>query len=274
MDEELRILCVDDEKNVLKALERIFIDSDYEIITALSGNEGLKILENTEPVQIIISDYRMPGMNGIDFLKEARKLRPDTVRIVLSGYANIAAIVGAINEGQIYKFIPKPWNDDELKIAISNAFGRYFIQKKNIELAKELEVKNNELKKINNNLKNLLEERTFDLMLQETILTSSQNILHSLPVGVIGLDPEGLIVQCNQKGLEVFNMQLENTLGMDRNDLFSEEINDFIERVMEKGTLYECISDNGVDIRIKGVYLKSNNQEGIILVCDKVETDG
>jgi len=130
MNGEIKILCVDDEPNVLNALKRLFLDEPYTILTAASGQEGLEIIEK-ENVQIIISDYRMPGMNGVDFLKEARKKWPDTVRIVLSGYADTAAIVSAINEGQIYKFVPKPWNDEELKVTISNAIERYHLFKKN-----------------------------------------------------------------------------------------------------------------------------------------------
>ena len=145
MDEQVRILCVDDEKNVLRALERLFLDTDYEIITAISGDEGIDVLRNTRPVQIVISDYRMPGMNGVDFLREVCKYWPDTIRMVLSGYADVSVIVDAINEGQIYRFMPKPWNDEELKVAVSNALDRYFMQQENLQLARELETKNWEL---------------------------------------------------------------------------------------------------------------------------------
>ena len=112
MEERARILCVDDEPNVLRALERMFLDEEYEILTAPSALEGLQALERIQPVQIVVSDYRMPAMNGVDFLREVCRRWPDTVRIVLSGYADTAAVVAAINDGEIYKFIPKPWNDD------------------------------------------------------------------------------------------------------------------------------------------------------------------
>src|SRR6266536_904479 len=109
MDEQIRILFVDDEKNVLRSLERTFLDEDYEILTATTGAEGLAVLQNNSPVQVVISDYRMPEMNGVDFLRKVCNQWPETVRIVPSGYADTASIVSAINEGQIYKFIPKPW---------------------------------------------------------------------------------------------------------------------------------------------------------------------
>lgn len=270
MNEQIRILCVDDEENVLMSLKRIFLDSDYEILTAASGDEGLEILRNSEVIQIVISDYRMPKMNGVDFLKEVYQHWPDTVRIVLSGYADTASIVEAINEGQIYKFIPKPWNDTELKTAISDALERYFIKKKNIQLTKELEEKNRELKEINNNLEKLVAERTSNLLIQNKILTSSQNILDSLPVGVIGIDPDGQIVQCNKLGLELFRNENGNIMGMDSKDSLPEEINTFIEKVAQEGKLSAQIQRNGDNVSIKGTHMKySNGQEGIILVFDR-----
>lgn len=131
MDESVKILCVDDEPNVLKALNRLFMDEDYEIFSAASGEEGLALLAEQWDIQVVISDYRMPGMNGVDFLKAVHDGWPDTIRIVLSGYADTASVVAAINEGQIYKFIGKPWNDDELKATISQAIESYGLERKN-----------------------------------------------------------------------------------------------------------------------------------------------
>jgi two-component system NtrC family sensor kinase len=135
MDEQIRILFVDDERNVLRSLQRIFLDEDYEILTASSGAEGIAVLQSITPIQLIISDYRMPKMNGVDFLREVCNRWPETIRIVLSGYADTASIVSAINEGYIYKFIAKPWNEDELKITIVNAIESYYLDKENKQLA-------------------------------------------------------------------------------------------------------------------------------------------
>ena len=145
MDEEIKILCVDDEKNVLKSLRRLFMDHDYEILTARSGKEGLEILEEQRDIQLIISDYRMPEMDGVEFLRRAYEYSPETIRIVLSGYADTASVVAAINEGQIYKFIPKPWNDDELKLTIEKALEVFFLKRKNEHLAEKLIAINMEL---------------------------------------------------------------------------------------------------------------------------------
>ncbi len=145
MSEAIKILCVDDEKNVLRALKRVFLDCDYEIITAESGSEGLEILNQTDTVQIVISDYRMPQMSGVEFLQEVYRNWPDTLRIVLSGFADMSVIMDAINEGHIYQFIQKPWDDDKLKATISKALDHYFMQQKMIGTEKELIKKHQEL---------------------------------------------------------------------------------------------------------------------------------
>ncbi len=127
---------------------------------------------------------------------------------------------------------------------------------------------------INDNLEKLVEERTSDLKMQNKILTCSQNILDSLPVGVVGIDPEGLIVQCNKKVSEIFGKEEGYMLGMDRRDSFSEEINEFIETTIEKRKLAGHIPANGNQNSVKGVHMEySNGQEGIILTFDEETAD-
>jgi len=156
--EEIRILFVDDEPNILSAMKRVFHYENYTILTALSGMEGLDILER-EHIHLVVSDYRMPSMNGVEFLAEVCKRWPHTVRIVLSGYADTSAIIGAINKGQIYKFIPKPWNDEELKVTIATSIKLYLLLKEKEELIDKLRTKNEELLNANQDLKRRLEEK-------------------------------------------------------------------------------------------------------------------
>ncbi|MEA3221566.1 MAG: response regulator [Thermodesulfobacteriota bacterium] len=270
MDEEVRILCVDDEENVLRALKRLFLEDDYEIITATSGAEGIKLLEGSEPIHVVVSDYKMPEMDGIEFLKQVRERWPDIVRIVLSGYADTASVVDAVNEGHIYKFMPKPWNDDELRVTIANAVERYFLHAKNVQLTEELQSTNEELQIVNDNLEKLVEERTSELMFQNQILERSQHILDSLPVAVIGVDLDGLIVQCNKTGADLLAGGKENIIGMDRGDFLPEEINTLIERIIEARDLTGHISINKTHVKVRGSCIKhSKNQEGVVLVFDK-----
>lgn len=142
MTEPVTLLFVDDEINILRSVERMFLDENYHIVTAGSGAEALRILKSGSPVHVVVSDYRMPGMNGVELLRTIHHRWPDTVRIVLSGYSDTAAVVSAINEGGIFKFIAKPWNEDDLKITIANAATLYFLQKRVSELVREVKDKN------------------------------------------------------------------------------------------------------------------------------------
>lgn len=111
------VLFVDDEENILSSLVRLFRKEDYELLTATSGTDGLKILESRD-ISLVISDHRMPGMTGVDFLARAKEISPDTMRIMLTGYADLEAAISAINKGEVYRFISKPWNDEELKLTV------------------------------------------------------------------------------------------------------------------------------------------------------------
>jgi len=273
-DEDIRILCVDDEKNVLKALQRVFLDDDYELLMASTGDEGLRILKETSPVQIVIADYKMPGMNGVEFLRDVCQQWPDTVRIVISGYDDTASIVEAINEGQIYKFIPKPWNDEDLRVTISNALERYFLQKKNIQLAEELKKRNSELEALNNSLERLVRERTADLQFQNSVLERAQNILDSLPVGVIGIDSDGLIVQANRRAMGIISRDGLGLIGMESEMVLPENLLSALASERVSGHIYRELILNGRYVRCLGEMIRyPDGQEGTVLVFFPVESE-
>ncbi|MBV8658557.1 MAG: EAL domain-containing protein [Burkholderiales bacterium] len=118
------LLLVDDEQAILASLERMLRPDGYYILTALSGQEALeKLALNT--VQVIVSDQRMPGMSGTQFLEIVKELHPDTVRIILSGYTDLQVVTDSVNRGAVFKFLTKPWNDDLLRDQIRDAFRRY-----------------------------------------------------------------------------------------------------------------------------------------------------
>jgi two-component system NtrC family sensor kinase len=229
------MLCVDDEANVLRSLQRVFFDEGYDFITAGSAREGLEALGRREDVQVVMSDYRMPGMNGVDFLREVNMKWPETVRIVLSGYADTPSVVSAINEGQIYKFIPKPWDDNELKVAIANAFERHELRRNNSLLTAELLSANEELSALNEGLERLVEARTSEMQFQNRVLARSQHILDSLPVAVVGIDSEGNIVQCNEAGLLMFKDK-GITMGIPYNDIFDNETAELMASMLQDGS--------------------------------------
>lgn len=131
-----KILIVDDEVNILKSLHRIF-KNDYEIFEAGSAEEGLKILKR-EKVSLVISDQKMSGMNGLEFLEKAVKMYPDIIPIIITGHAQLNDAIRAINCGCVHKFILKPWNVEELKLAVKIALEKYNLIMKNRKLSEQL----------------------------------------------------------------------------------------------------------------------------------------
>lgn len=127
------ILLVDDEDNVIKALQRALLDEPYEIHTARSGEEGCTLLV-LRSFKVVISDERMPGMGGAEFLSLVRVKHPDTIRIMLTGHASLEATMRAVNSGEIYRFFTKPWDDIELKLAIRSAIEKYDLEAENRRL--------------------------------------------------------------------------------------------------------------------------------------------
>ncbi len=119
--EQPTLLLVDDEPNILNALKRLLRREGYRILSAAGGAEALEVLA-ANPVQVIVSDHRMPGMSGVEFLSRARDLYPHTRRIILSGYSDIGTLTDAINRGAVWKFISKPWDDEQLKADLHRAF--------------------------------------------------------------------------------------------------------------------------------------------------------
>ena len=127
------LLFVDDEDGVLSAMRRVFMEEDYSILTASSAEAAMSLLEG-ETVHLVVSDHRMPGMTGAQFLREVKQRWPETIRIMLTGYADVQSIMGAVNEGAVYKFITKPWNDDDLRLTVSLALQQYALIQENRRL--------------------------------------------------------------------------------------------------------------------------------------------
>lgn len=190
------ILLVDDEENILSSLKRLLRRDGYRILLAGGGTQGLEMLASNA-VDVIVSDQRMPGMTGVEFLRQVKTLYPDTVRIVLSGYTELQSITDAINEGAIYKFLTKPWDDELLLANILEAFTHKELADENRRLGEELTV-------VNQQLRELLEEKQRQLQRDEIVLGVVQEILQVVPLPIIGLDDEGMIVCANQEADSLF----------------------------------------------------------------------
>lgn len=135
--EKYNILLVDDEQNILKALRRLFREEHVNIFTAASAQEALEIFKQNS-IQLIISDNLMPGMTGVELINKVREISPDTIRIILSGHSDIEAVLNAVNQGEAYRFILKPWNDIDLRLTINIALAQYKLIADNKILKKDL----------------------------------------------------------------------------------------------------------------------------------------
>lgn len=162
MSDTPTLLFVDDEPGILSALRRLFRPHGYRILVAESGAAGLDILER-EAVDLIVSDMRMPKMDGAAFLKAACARWPGVMRILLTGYADVASTVAAINEGEIYRYVAKPWDDDEIVNTVREALARQQLERDNRRLTALTQAQNDELKELNTSLEHKVAERTTEL---------------------------------------------------------------------------------------------------------------
>ncbi|MFZ4529593.1 MAG: HD domain-containing phosphohydrolase [Undibacterium curvum] len=174
-----RILCVDDEPNILSSLRRLFRGKGYQVLIANGGQEGLATLE-TETVDLVISDMRMPVMDGAVFLEHVRARWPDTIRLLLTGYADIQSIIDAINRGEIYRYITKPWDDNDIVLIVRQALERKALEQEKLRLEELTLRQNEELKTLNASLEIKVEERTADLRkAHESLLSANDKLKDS-----------------------------------------------------------------------------------------------
>ena len=142
-DNKINILYVDDELNNLVSFKAVF-RIKYNVLTAISGEDAIKLLRE-KPVNIIITDQRMPQMTGVEFLESILDEFPDPIRILLTGYADMNAVIDAVNKGKIFHYLSKPWNEDELDLTINRAFEVYKEKMDEKEMNQKLSVSNEQL---------------------------------------------------------------------------------------------------------------------------------
>jgi response regulator RpfG family c-di-GMP phosphodiesterase len=156
------ILCVDDEPNILSSLKRALRNPNYRVLTAPDGAQALELMER-EPAELVISDMRMPGMSGAQLLGKIRERWPRTMRILLTGYADVTSTIAAINEGQIYRYVNKPWDDGELQVTVAQALERLALEREKDRLEALTRSQNEELRDFNAQLERRVEERTAEV---------------------------------------------------------------------------------------------------------------
>ena len=139
-----KILYIDDDAENLRTFKRLF-RKEYDILLAESGEEGLRILREHAPIPIIITDQRMPEMTGIEFLDQSIQISPESIRMILTGFTDVQALIDAINTGRVYRYITKPWDEQELYVTLKRAIESYELKRRNLQLLEDLQRKHEEL---------------------------------------------------------------------------------------------------------------------------------
>lgn len=213
------VLLVDDEPNVLTALKRLLRPEGYRLITAKDGPAGLAALAENN-VDLVISDQRMPGMSGVEFLTRVKALRPETVRMVLSGYTELESITNAINEGAIAKFLTKPWDDEQLRATVAEALRVKALGDENRRLAAALETSKLDLEAANARLERLLERKDREAARNGELLALVQEVVQQVPWPVLCVDPDHQVTLANLAAADAFSPEgsllgeaLESCLG-------------------------------------------------------------
>jgi len=214
-----RVLLVDDEESIIKALKRVLVDIDVEIIAASNGPDALKVLEK-QKISLIISDQRMPEMTGVTLLSRSREISPDTIRILLTGYADIDATVDAINSGAVRYYLNKPWDIDILLSRIRDSLDLYQATEENHQLQKLTQTQNQKLIEFNQTLRQKVDEQTEQIREKhEELKTSFMETIKAFST-IVGLRLRD-VASHSQRVARLAKMMLE---GRDLNERETQDI--------------------------------------------------
>ena len=221
------VLFVDDEVNILKALQRLLRNEPMEVLTASRPAEAIELLEST-PAQVVVSDQRMPEMSGVDLLSTIRERHPDMVRMMLTGYTEMNIAVEAINKGEIYRLITKPWNDDELKATLRQAFDHYDLKGEIKRLNQVTREQNFKLQDMNRNLEAKVRERTKQLANKHQELRTAY--IQTIRALAEAIDAKDAYTRGHSERVAVYSSRLAREMGLRK---------EMIERVYFSGLLHD-----------------------------------
>jgi len=221
------VLFVDDEVNILRALQRLLRQEEMNVLSTDRASEALEIVAR-EPVQLVVTDQRMPEMSGVDLLSKVRERQPDVVRMLLTGYTEIGVAVDAINRGQIFRLVTKPWNDDELRASIRQAFDHWDLKNEIKRLNQVTREQNFRLQDMNRNLEAKVRERTKQLVAKHQELRRA----YVQTVGALAeaVDAKDAYTRGHSERVGVYASKIAREMG------FAKE---FIERVYIAGLLHD-----------------------------------
>jgi putative nucleotidyltransferase with HDIG domain len=221
------VLFVDDEVNILKALQRLLRSEPMNVLCASRAQEALELLDRQE-CQVVVTDQRMPEMSGVDLLSQVRQRFPDIVRMMLTGYTEMDVAVDAINRGEIYRLITKPWNDDELRAIIRQAFDHSDLKNEIKRLNQVTREQNFKLQDMNRNLEGKVRDRTKQLAQKhQELRTAYVQTIRALAEAV---DAKDAYTRGHSERVGVYASKITREMGFPK---------EFIERVYIAGLLHD-----------------------------------
>ena len=222
-----RVLFVDDEPNILKAIQRLLRTEPLEILTAQRPEEALELLDRSE-VQLVVSDHRMPGMSGVDLLSVVRERYPQIVRVMMTGYTHMDVAVEAINRGEIYRLITKPWNDDEFRVTLKQALDHYALKQEVERLNQVTRQQNFKLQDMNKNLETKVRERTRQLDAKNLELRTAY--IQTIRALAEAIDAKDAYTRGHSERVAVYASRIAGEMQLDKQ---------LIERVYFSGLLHD-----------------------------------
>jgi putative nucleotidyltransferase with HDIG domain len=221
------VLFVDDEINILKAVKRLLRNEPWEVLCASRPQEALEMLD-TAPVQVVVSDQRMPEMSGVDLLAAVRERHTDVVRMMLTGYTEMNVAVEAINRGEIFRLITKPWNDEELKATLRQAFDHFDLKEEIKRLNQVTREQNFKLQDMNRNLEYKVRDRTKQLAEKHAELRTAY--IQTIRALAEAVDAKDAYTRGHSERVGVYASKIAREVGLPR---------ELIERVYIAGLLHD-----------------------------------
>lgn len=268
--QDYKLLIIDDEIEITKSIARQF-RKKYKVFSATSASEGMTIMEK-EHVQVILSDQRMPDMSGVDFFSIIKDKYPDALKLLITGYSDIEAVIGAINEGQIFRYVTKPWNPDELESIVREAFEKYelitnnrrlmlSLQESNIRLEEKVKARTSELELLNARLLDLNKEKNSYIGMVAHDLRNPIGIAEAFS-GMLLEDFDGLTKSSQLEYIGLINKSCSFSLDLIHQFLDISKIEAGIfELNLSRQDYISAVSEN---VRQNEMLAKNKNQEIIV----------
>lgn len=246
-----KVLVVDDEKSIANSIKRLLYTHNLDVITASNGEEALECINANPDISVIISDQRMPKMTGSELFARVSSDYPNIRRILITGYTDLESIRAAVNTGQIFRFLLKPWDDDELISCVEDGVHAFEMITENQQLKEKLI-------SANANLEESIERKTRVLNMNILSLQRYEKIVEQLPIGIVCISHDGMVVLANLQFCKDFEFS-SAVEGRSYRRVIPEQMHHMIEH-FEPGRTFEFLIKNR-EFRASATHLSLNNTD-------------